>query len=382
MDRSQIPTIVTMRVDTRLENRSARNSRNLRYVQCPGRPLYLSPRGLGPLSLCLLNARSVGNKSAVLMDYLCDCKADLYAKPEIWLTEDDAAVRAELNLDGYNFLDYSRQGRCGGGTGLIFRDSLRVKNVDAGEKSSFEFSKWTVTTVSNCIRLFKIYRPPYSDKRKVPTTVFFREFSDFLESVLLSKEQILFAGDFNIHVDNPRDSDAIKFADLLESVGLQQHVKGSTHKESHTLDHIITRCSEIVLSAPPKVDWFISDHASVCCRLIPEKPPAVEKLVTYRKYRSIDMESFKNDLVTSSLCQPLLTTETPVYGVDQLAKDYNSTLHMLIDCHAPLKSKTVKARPSAPWYAAEIGAVKRLRRKAERRWGKTGRQEDLHAFKV
>ena len=382
VDRSQIPTIVTMRVDTRLENRSARNSRNLRYVQCPGRPLYLSPRGLGPLSLCLLNARSVGNKSAVLMDYLCDCKADLYAKPEIWLTEDDAAVRAELNLDGYNFLDYSRQGRCGGGTGLIFRDSLRVKNVDAGEKSSFEFSKWTVTTVSNCIRLFKIYRPPYSDKRKVPTTVFFREFSDFLESVLLSKEQILFAGDFNIHVDNPRDSDAIKFADLLESFGLQQHVKGSTHKEGHTLDHIITRCSEIVLSAPPKVDRFISDHASVCCRLIPEKPPAVEKLVTYRKYRSIDMESFKNDLVTSSLCQPLLTTETPVYGVDQLAKDYNSTLHMLIDCHAPLKSKTVKARPSAPWYAAEIGAVKRLRRKAERRWGKTGRQEDLHAFKV
>ena len=156
-------------------------------------------------------------------------------------------------------------------------------------------------------------------------------------------------------------------------------MKGSTHKEGHTLDLIITRCSEIVLSVPPKVDWFISDHASVCCRLIPEKPPAVEKLVTYRKYRSIDMESFKNDLVTS-LCQPPLTTETPVYGVDKLAKDYNSTLRMLIDCHAPLKSKTVKARPSVPWYAAEIGVVERLRRKAERR--KTGRQEDLHALKV
>ena len=156
-------------------------------------------------------------------------------------------------------------------------------------------------------------------------------------------------------------------------------MKGSTHKEGHTLDLIITRCSEIVLSVPPKVDWFISDHASVCCRLIPEKPPAVEKLVTYRKYRSIDMESFKNDLVTS-LCQPPLTTETPVYGVDKLAKDYNSTLRMLIDCHAPLKSKTVKARPSVPWYAAEIGVVECLRRKVERR--KTGRQEDLHALKV
>ena len=101
-------------------------------------------------------------------------------------------------------------------------------------------------------------------------------------------------------------------------------MKGSTHKEGQTLDLIFTHCPEIVLEAPPKVDRFISDHASVCCRLIPEKPPAVEKLVTYRKYQSRDMESFKNDLVTSSLCQPPLTMETPVYGVDKLAKYYNA----------------------------------------------------------
>ena len=71
--------------------------------------MYLSPHGLGPLSLCLLNARSVRNRSAVLLDYLCDCKADLYAMTETRLTEDDAAVRAELNLDGYNFLDHPRR---------------------------------------------------------------------------------------------------------------------------------------------------------------------------------------------------------------------------------------------------------------------------------
>ena len=39
--------------------------------------------------------RSVRNKSAVLLDYLCDCKADLYVITETWLTEEDAAVRAE-----------------------------------------------------------------------------------------------------------------------------------------------------------------------------------------------------------------------------------------------------------------------------------------------
>ena len=287
------------------------------------------------------------------MDYLCDCKADLNAITETWLTEDDSAVRAELDLDGYNFLDHPWECRCGGRTGLILHDSLRVKKVEAGEKTSFEFSEWTVTTVSNCICLFITYWPPYSDKCEVPTTVFFGEFSGYLEPVLLSKEQISFAGDFNIHIDNPRDSDAINLQICSNHSGVQQHMKGSTHKEGHTLDLIITHCSEIILSVPPKVDRFISNHVSVCCRLIPEKPPAVEKLVTYGKYRSIDMESFKNDLVTSSLCQPPLTTETPVYGVDKLAKDYNSTLRMLINCHAPLKSKTVKARPSVPWYTTE-----------------------------
>ena len=70
--------------------------------------------------------------------------------------EDDAAVRVELNLDRYNFLDHAWQGWCAGGTGLIFRDFLRVKKVETGEKSSFEISEWTVTTVSNCIRLFII----------------------------------------------------------------------------------------------------------------------------------------------------------------------------------------------------------------------------------
>ena len=113
-------------------------------------------------------------KSAVLMEYVSNCKADHYAITETWLPADAAAVRVELDPDPdvYNFVDHPREGRCGGGTGLMYRDSLRVKKVEAGGKSSFEFSECTVTTVSNCIRLFIICRPPYSDERKV----LFREF--------------------------------------------------------------------------------------------------------------------------------------------------------------------------------------------------------------
>ena len=48
-------------------------------------------------------------------------------------------------------------------------------------------------------------------------------------SVILSKERLLVLGDFNIHVDVPNGIDAVKFLDLLESLGLEQHVAEPTH---------------------------------------------------------------------------------------------------------------------------------------------------------
>ena len=128
--------------------------------------IYPGPDVDHSLSLCLLNARSVRNKTAMLVDYLCDSKADLYAITETWLTEKDASVRAELHVDGYNLMDHCRDDRRGGGIGLICRDSLRVKKVEAGVKDSFEFTEWTVRTLGHNLRLLVIYRPPYSMSTK------------------------------------------------------------------------------------------------------------------------------------------------------------------------------------------------------------------------
>ena len=53
-------------------------------------------------------------------------------------------------------------------------------------------------------------------------TTFFNDFSDYLETVILCKEQLVIVGDFNIHVDVLSNSDSIKFRDLLESFCLQK----------------------------------------------------------------------------------------------------------------------------------------------------------------
>ena len=175
------------------------NASNLINVRC----LSVSPSiaaSNGPISLCLVNSRSVTNKTVVFFDYIYDCKADLFAITELWLAIGDAAVRAELCPDGYKISDQPCACRRGGGVGLIYRDSLSVRMNDTGKKDSFEFSQWTISSPSLNLRFVLLYRPPYSADHKVSTNVFFTESSAYLESTLLSKKHLLITGDFNIHV--------------------------------------------------------------------------------------------------------------------------------------------------------------------------------------
>ena len=55
----------------------------------------------------------------------------------------------------------------------------------------------------------------------------------------------------NIHVDVPDDPDAITVLDLLECMGLAQHVITPTHRSGHTLDLIITRDLDGLVQTTP-----------------------------------------------------------------------------------------------------------------------------------
>jgi len=117
----------------------------------------------------------------------------------------------------------------GGGTGLLFKGSIYVSNITSGSKSSFEFAEYLLSAGSFRLRLAIVYRPPYFQHHPVTINTFLEEFSGYLESIILSSEPLFLTGDFNIHVDDPNDSAADYFRELLESMSLTQHVLGSTH---------------------------------------------------------------------------------------------------------------------------------------------------------
>ena len=109
--------------------------------------------------------------------------------------------------------------------------------------------------------------------------------------------------DFNMHVDVDvlSNSDSTKFRELLESFCLQQHVVGPTHIHGHTLDLIITRQSDQIVRCTPRVDCYFSDHAPVLCHLHSIKPSFSTRTLSYRKIKSVNVDSPNDDLAKSEL---------------------------------------------------------------------------------
>ena len=185
----------------------------------------------------------------------------------------------------------------------------------------------------------------------------------------MSSELLLITGDFNIHVDDPRYTDCVCFLGLLESMGLQQHVDVPTHKSDHILDLIITRCANSLLSTNPIADCLFSDHFTVISDLIIKKPSLTITQILYRKTKSIDIESFKNDLQKAALCQ-----HSPE-NLNELVTLYNTTLSNPLYAHAPIITKNIKLRPFVLWHSVEI-------RKAQRKWRHIRCDHDLLTLKL
>ena len=89
------------------------------------------------------------------------------------------------------------------------------------------------------------------------------------------------------------DADAARFLELLTSMGLGQHVDKPSHTSGHTLDLIITRCSDFFLCVKLRTDYLISDLFTVFCDLQLEKPAPKVKQVSSRKIKGINREKLE-----------------------------------------------------------------------------------------
>ena len=163
-----------------------------------------------------------------------------------------------------------------------------------------------------------------------------------MEELSIASGELLMFGDFNLHVDDVCDQYTNTFLDLISSLGLKQHVLGVTHDLGHTLDLVVTRSTEDIVSNFEINDPALSDHNAVHFKFSINKPPFIRKEIVYHRWKSVDSTEFSADICQSSLH----TSSAP--NITDLVKQYNTVLGELADKHAPIITRTVMVRPRAP----------------------------------
>ena len=123
---------------------------------------------------------------------------------------------------------------------------------------------------------------------------------------------------------------------------LKQHACSPTHRAGHTLDLLITRDDDQLVTAVSIDDAAFSDHFVVNGVLSMEKPLFTKKQIIYRSFKNFDIDIFISDIRGSSLISD------PPNELDDPVALYDSELSGAFNRHLPIKRRTVTIRPATP----------------------------------
>ena len=77
---------------------------------------------------------------------------------------------------------------------------------------------------------------------------------------MMYHENMVIAGDLNIHWDDPDSNETLLLRDMIEAIGLKQYVSEFTHNANHIIDLLITESIGLIKVMQCKVAEFISDQ--------------------------------------------------------------------------------------------------------------------------
>ena len=207
------------------------------------------------------------------------------------------------------YIQYLTLKKRGGGVAVLHKSGLKLKKVSPrGHVTHFEHADYHVMIHGVTFRLCIIYRPPPSKRNGLVNTVFFDQWSAYLDIVMLDSHNIIITGDLNFHLDNPAELDVRRFSETLADRGMTQLVKFPTHKGGHILDVVIVRETGSIISALPTVydpclcdkqRNISGDHMAVRFAVHASKPARLRKVITFRRLRQFCVSDFAEDIASS-----------------------------------------------------------------------------------
>jgi hypothetical protein len=266
----------------------------------------------------------------------------------------------ECTPAGYTHREQIRGSR-GGGVAVIHRKSLRITEYRPVAATTFEYGCYMIRTTRNNFVATNIYRPTnVNNNTAANRQLFLTEFAALVDAIPINSAPRIFTGDFNIHVNDSGCHVATSFLELLFTLDMEQHVRGSTHTSGNTLDLVVTS-SDItpVCSISPGV----SDHEIVNFALPMHVLDASSyKTIKYRRWRAINVEDFRRDVAALQLQQD---RHNSAITMESTLESFYQQMTDLADLHAPEITKRVRDKPGSEWFDAECQQMKTSVRRLE-----------------
>ena len=322
----------------------------------------------GELLKCSLwNVTSMVHKTDIIMEHILDRDSDIVFLTETWLTSDFNHVTAMVKTYGYKLLHSRRKNRqkeTGGGVGVLVKLNIEKKQLKSKMYTSFEHTMVKIfLTNKKSVTLLCIYRLLF-----VSVVIFLEEFTHLLESIIAVHECMIVAGDVNIHTE-AEEFHSKQFANILDMFDMTQHVREPTYRMGHTLDIVATFNKNPNITNVVVNEYDISHHFLVDFLVTLNPDKREYKTITYRNIKAVDCEKFSNEITQK--WNELL----PLGSFGEKVTKYNNVLEKVLKEHAPQKTRTIKIVPESPWFDADYENIRKLRRKAEKKFRKTGLKE-------
>ena len=94
-------------------------------------------------------------------------------------------------------------------------------------------------------------------------TKFLDEFKPWMVDMITNHSNTILIRDFNIHIGDEDDAEAMIFLDIIEALGLEQGVDKPTHRSDNILDLVVSRAEGKTKPVRCTTGGFISDHQTV-----------------------------------------------------------------------------------------------------------------------
>ena len=316
----------------------------------------------------LINIQSVGNKTIKIRNLINELDLDVLLLSETWLQGNisDSSRIKELKPCTHNFYHIPRKNKVGGGVGAVVSksfSSVSIKNEVSFE--SFEYIDLELKRKNRVFEVILLYRPPDSSKRK-----FMEEFSNLLEMVNDVRKTII-SGDFNLWMDDDKDSYVTEFKEVLETFNMTNGVLSPTSISGHIIDLVIY-CSDSNFVSDIEVEpdfGYCKVHRLVTFAINMNRSKIIKKWITYRDKKNFDVAEFIEESMMD-MSESIVQCEhkSNEICVNCYTVQFKRSFTRKYNMKCPVIKKQIVVRENDRWFNSELLEAKRLRRKMENRW--------------